>query len=143
MIQVISYSALPEEAKYIRETVFVKEQHFNVEFDEIDEIATHLVLFVDDSPAACCRLFPDEQPDCYIVGRIAVLKAYRGRHLGERMLAEAEDAILAKSGKKVSLSAQLRVKAFYEKQGYIPSGAVYLDEYCEHIHMEKRLLAAE
>ena len=143
MIQVISYSTLPDEAKYIRETVFVKEQHFNDEFDEIDDAAVHMMLFVDDAPAACCRYFPDEQSDCYIVGRIAVLKAYRGKHLGERMLTEAEQAIRARGGKKVSLSAQLRVKPFYEKQGYIPHGEIYLDEYCEHIHMEKILFPAE
>ena len=38
-----SFDYLPLEAKNIRETVFVNEQGFNYEFDDIDDIATHLV----------------------------------------------------------------------------------------------------
>ena len=42
-------------------------------------------------------------------------------------------------GKKLILSAQCRVQPFYEKLGYTARGEIYLDEYCEHIHMEKTL----
>lgn len=139
MIHSKFYHTLPKEAMYIREEVFMKEQGFENEFDETDQIAVHYVLFDDDTPIACCRYFPDNEPNCYLIGRIAVLKAYRGRQLGARLLADAEVHIKQNGGIKLSLSAQLRVQGFYEKQGYTPMGEVYMDEHCEHIHMEKSL----
>ena len=50
------YDSLPDEAVEIRENVFVKEQGFEKEFDEIDEKAIHLVMFGEHShkPAATC-----------------------------------------------------------------------------------------
>ena len=40
---------------------------------------------------------------------------------------------------RLALSAQCRVREFYEKSGYTASGEVYLDQFCPHIHMEKSL----
>ena len=57
------YHSLPEEARKIREEVFVREQGFQEEFDEIDGYAVHLVLFCDGTPAAVCR-FQAEQAAC-------------------------------------------------------------------------------
>lgn len=139
MIYAKIFKSLPDEAIFIRTEVFMKEQGFENEFDDIDPIAAHLILFDGSTPIACCRYFPGEQPNCYLIGRIAVLKPYRGRHLGERLLIEAEKDLKARGVEKLSLSAQLRVKEFYEKQGYISMGEIYMDEHCEHIHMEKML----
>lgn len=36
-------------------------------------------------------------------------------------------------------NSQCRAQGFYEKIGYVASGETYLDEDCEHIHMEKKL----
>lgn len=47
--------------------------------------------------------------------------------------------ILADGGTKITLSAQKRVKLFYEKNGYTAQGDEYLDEFCPHIHMSKIL----
>lgn len=38
------YDEIPEEAKTIREAVFIKEQGFKDEFDEIDDVAKHVLL---------------------------------------------------------------------------------------------------
>ncbi|MDD6355176.1 MAG: GNAT family N-acetyltransferase [Oscillospiraceae bacterium] len=55
------------------------------------------------------------------------------------MLDEIENEVKRLGGTSISLSAQLRVKKFYELSGYQASGDIYFDEYCEHIHMEKIL----
>ena len=39
------YRQLPDEAKRIREQVFIKEQGFENEFDQTDEQAVHIVVF--------------------------------------------------------------------------------------------------
>lgn len=40
----------------------------------------------------------------------------------------------------LELSAQVRVRPFYEALGYIASGDEYFDEGCPHIHMEKAFI---
>ena len=45
-----AYEKLPEEAQYIRQTVFVEEQGFKEEFDTIDNTAVHAVGFADGTP---------------------------------------------------------------------------------------------
>ena len=41
-------NALPEDALYIRTVVFVEEQGFRDEFDEIDKNCLHLIAYDDD-----------------------------------------------------------------------------------------------
>lgn len=139
MIQPEFFTTLPTDAVFIREEVFLKEQQFSTEFDDIDDTAVHLVLYENDTAIACARYYPDKQSGCFHIGRIAVLPPYRGRHLGSRLLTECEQRIKAEGGHTVFLSAQVRVQPFYEKLGYAASGEIYYDEYCEHIHMEKRI----
>ena len=56
------FDKLPDEAVKIRTLVFVEEQGFKDEFDSIDEIATHIVMFDGDNPVAVGRFFPSESP---------------------------------------------------------------------------------
>lgn len=133
------FNTLNENARRIRERVFMEEQGFANEFDEIDESAVHLVFYEDGIPTATCRYFKGEEELEYVVGRIAVLPEYRKNHMGSRMMSFLEENIKAEGGKKISLSAQCRVVPFYEKNGYQVIGEPYLDEHCEHVHMEKEL----
>ena len=130
---------LSPDARMIRKAVFIEEQGFQNEFDQTDETAFHLVLYADGAPAAVARLFAQQDSTAYTVGRIAVLPQYRGLHLGNHILEEAEQFAKRLGAKRLVLSAQCRVQPFYEKNGYIASGGVYFDEFCPHIHMEKML----
>lgn len=131
------YNYLPEDARLIRSEVFVKEQGFNEEFDEIDDIATHIVIYERKSPISTCRIYFDTKKQSFVVGRIAVIKEYRGKNIGSRMLSFVEENIRKNGGKCVILSAQVRVVEFYEKQGYKKQGVEYLEEDCPHIWMKK------
>jgi predicted GNAT family N-acyltransferase len=133
------YDYLSEDAIMIRNEVFVKEQGFNEEFDEIDGKATHIVMYDRERAISTCRIYYHIEKLSFVVGRIAVIKAYRGKNIGAKMLRYVENNIRKNGGKNVVLSAQVRVAEFYEKQGYKKSGEVYLDEDCPHIWMEKKL----
>lgn len=140
MINFKTTKFLSDDAKTIREEVFVQEQKFVNEFDEIDDKAYHIVMYKDDIPIACCRFYKNDKiKNNYVAGRIAVRKEYREKHLGKAILDEIENEVKLLGGTSISLSAQLRVKKFYELSGYKASGGIYFDEYCEHIHMEKIL----
>lgn len=136
-IEIKTYYTLPEDAVLIRQSVFVVEQGFNEEFDSVDHDAVHLVLYNDGVPAATCRFFKDKEAGTYIIGRIAVMKAYRGKNLGSFILERAGQLIKKAGGKKICLHSQKRVKDFYEKQGYHMYGKEDLDEGCPHIWMCK------
>ena len=73
------YNQLPDEAKELRLEVFVKEQGFEEEFDDIDETAAHIVLFDGSHPVGVCRIFTDPGSGRVMIGRVAVRKAFRGR----------------------------------------------------------------
>ena len=132
------YCTLPNDAKFIRETVFIKEQGFVNEFDEKDEVAKHIVLYNDENkPIATCRYFPNKEGTVYFVGRIAVLKEFRQKSYGAVMLREVEQQIKNTDAKEIRLAAQVRAKGFYEKSGYSIVGSEFFEERCPHIWMYK------
>lgn len=136
-LQIDAY--LSDDAKAIREVVFMKEQGFQNEFDTTDEIAAHMVLYEDDAPIATCRLFWDERFHAYVLGRLAVLQAYRARSLGLLMVREAQRYVRRKGGKQMFLHAQCRAATFYQKAGFQPFGEIEDDEGCPHIWMKKAI----
>ncbi|MBQ9517634.1 MAG: GNAT family N-acetyltransferase [Eubacterium sp.] len=129
----------PDEAMQVRQTVFVDEQHFEDEFDEIDDIATHYVLFDKDKPIGCARSYYDKENKAYRIGRMAVIKPYRHMRLGQKIMAYVEEDLKKKGAKKILLSSQMRAKGFYQSIGYTPYGEKYYDQHCPHIAMEKTL----
>lgn len=137
-MKTVIYEGISTPAKEIRQKVFVDEQGFRNEFDEIDKTATHIVMFVEDNiPAATCRVFWDTKMNMYILGRLAVIKEYRGKNMGSVMLKEAEKYIQKNGGECIALHAQCRVTAFYKKLGFIEFGDIDDDEGCPHIWMKK------
>ena len=138
-MEVKVFKKLPEDAKMIRTKVFMEEQGFQNEFDEKDSISIHIVLFDLSNPVATCRTYHSEERQCYVIGRIAVLKAYRGKSVGSELLRVAEKEILNRNGDIAELSAQVRTVAFYEKNGYFSLGDIHIDEGCSHVWMRKEL----
>lgn len=131
------FSSLPDCAREIREKVFIAEQGFTKEFDDIDKIAVHLVMFDGTVPAAACRIFKDSEQGLYVLGRLAVIKEYRGKQLGFTLLKEVEKYVKGNGGKGIVLLAQLRIKDFYKKAGFEEFGEIEYDEDCPHIRMRK------
>lgn len=137
LMEIELFGYLPKEARAIRTKVFMEEQGFTYEYDEIDDTAWHLVASEGGKPAATCRFFWSEEKDAYVLGRLAVLPEYRGKNVGAAMMEEAEARVRALGGNKLCLHAQCRASGFYEKQGYQKTGAVELEEGCPHIWMSK------
>ena len=82
-MEIKRYDSLPQEAKDIREKVFVEEQGFKEEFDAADGLSVHLVAFDCGKPVATCRFYRKADTASFVLGRIAVVKemprtAYRG-----------------------------------------------------------------
>ena len=130
---------LPPEAKEIRKEVFMEEQGFKNEFDNIDLSATHIVLYDEKSAIATCRIYRYEETDTYILGRLAVRKEYRHMKMGHAMVAAAEKYVLDKGGAGLALHAQCSASRFYQQNGFRETGKTDNDEGCPHIWMIKKL----
>ena len=133
------FKTLPKEAERIRKKVFMEEQGFQNEFDETDRISLHVVLLDVSNPVGTCRIYYSEERQCYVIGRIAVLKDHRGRNAGSQLLKVAEKEIRKRKGNRAELLAQVRATPFYEKNRYFSLGDIYMDEGCPHVWMRKEL----
>lgn len=122
----------------IRTAVFVEEQEFEKEFDEIDPIAWHVVIWDGIQAVATGRIFSNKDGS-YTIGRVAVLKNYRGTGVGSTVIQSLESKARELRAPSIHLSAQLQAVGFYQKMGYHPEGKEYLDEFCPHISMVKIL----
>ncbi|SOD40642.1 GNAT family N-acetyltransferase [Nitrosovibrio sp. Nv4] len=121
----------------IRETVFVREQGVPVEleWDEFDAGCTH-VLASDaaGNPIGTARFLPGGT-----IGRMAVLKEWRGKGVGgallQWLLQEAGDRQI----QQVTLNAQIYAAGFYAKFGFQIAGEKFLDAGILHVKMVLRL----
>jgi predicted GNAT family N-acyltransferase len=135
-----SFTTLTENSIYIRKTVFIEEQHFNDEFDDKDNECIHVVMYDNNKAIGNTRIIYNEEHKCYAIGRVAILKEYRGLGLGKDILLYSEKEIIKHYGHvKIGVDAQKRVEEFYSKLGYIATNDEHLEEGCPHIWMIKKL----
>ena len=137
MIQILDH--ITDEIKQIRIDVFMKEQGFSQEFDEIDETAKFVLLSIDGKATGTCRYFHGKENGSAYIGRLAVRREFRGQRLGATIMIDAENTIRKAGFKTCGLSAQGQARPFYESLGYKAEGDEYLDEDCPHIFMRKFL----
>ena len=123
----------------LRHEVFVGEQGVPVELeiDEHDDTALHLVALQDGRLVGTCRLVRDGAKAKF--GRLVVARDARGAGIGSALLDEAERRARAAGAQQMVLTAQLAAMRLYERAGYTARGEVFLDAGIEHMTMEKAL----
>ena len=123
----------------LRHKVFVEEQGVprELEIDEDDETAVHIVALEDGALVGTCRVLKADERAKF--GRLVVARAARGRGIGAALLAEAERRARTMGCERMVLAAQTSAMGLYERAGYTARGEVYLDAGIEHVTMEKPL----
>jgi len=121
-IRLEPWSEAKAEARRIRFAVFVEEQGVpaELELDDRDAQCVHALAFEGNEAVGTGRLLPDGH-----VGRMAVLKAWRGRGVGAALLERLVKAARERGDREVRLSAQVHALGFYRAQGFSPYGEVY------------------
>ena len=137
------FEEYPNEARLVREEVFMKEQGFSYDYDEIDDIATHFVMFRGSEPVAVCRVFPKDSDGVFMFGRLSVKKDCRTNGYGSKMLDAVKEYLKNNGGKTMILHSQLQAKEFYMKNGLEPYGEIEYEEDCPHIWMKTEIPSAE
>ena len=119
----------------IRREVFVEEQGAPEaeEFDSFDESALHLMVYVEEVPAATGRIWHDGKG--FRIGRLAVSKPYRGQQIGDLALRLLIYKALASGAETLTVSAQTYIASLYAKFGFKPVGEEYMEAGRPHIEM--------
>ena len=133
IIQAVSWQTHAIQLKAVREQVFVQEQQvpLELEWDGLDEAAQHLLALNNTGEAiGCARLLGDGS-----IGRMAVLKPWRGLGVGSALLNKAVAVYRQQNMQNVTLSAQIHAVPFYEKAGFEVCGKPYLDANILHVDM--------
>src|SRR5688572_16146251 len=135
-IELMSWEQARAHASPIRFTVFVEEQGvpFEIELDEYDPLSVHAVVFDQGKPVATGRLLPDGH-----IGRMAVLKEWRGRGIGALMLTRLIERAKARGDREVVLSAQIHAAPFYAAHGFVAHGEEYMEAGIRHQEMRRQL----
>ena len=135
-LRLLDWQSAQGEAKRIRFTVFVEEQGVppELEMDENDANSVHALAYGDGRAIATGRLLPDGH-----IGRMAVLKEWRGRGVGRAILRRLIDAARERGHREVLLSAQVHALGFYRAEGFAPEGPVYEEAGIAHQAMRMKL----
>ena len=132
-----SWDELKNDAKLIREQVFIQEQQIAVEdeWDAEDAVSVHFVVYDQDQPIATARLLKNNS-----VGRVAVLKSHRGLGIGKLLMQQITQQAKHQQREFLKLSSQVHAIQFYAGLGFKVEGEQYLD--CGIPHIDMRLLFA-
>ena len=135
-IELARWQEAKAEAQRIRFAVFVAEQGVpaELEMDELDAQCLHALAFHENQAVGTARLLPDGH-----IGRMAVLKARRGRGVGAALLQRLVEAARERGDREALLSAQVHALGFYRAHGFTPYGDVYQEAGIPHQAMRLAL----
>ncbi|EDM35258.1 hypothetical protein PBAL39_13537 [Pedobacter sp. BAL39] len=125
-----------ERAFAIRKIVFVEEQNCPPELEwENEEVSTHFLATLDNQPCGACRWRKTDAG--YKLERFAVLKEFRGRRIGQALVAAAL-ADLPSDAEYIYLNAQLDAMPLYAKFGFQSEGEQFEEAGIQHFKMVKK-----
>ena len=138
VVEVIDFAIGRDDLQAIREVVFVQEQQVPAEMerDALDPQCVHVIARSADGMAiGTGRLTPDHR-----IGRMAVLRDWRGKGVGDAMLLALIEQARERGWREVALNAQASAITFYARHGFLPHGERFMEAGIEHLAM-RRLLA--
>ena len=126
----------------VREEVFVVEQNVPIdeEGDEYDAVAHHvLARDLAGNAIATGRLVPAQGGVAARIGRMAVLRNWRGQHVGDALMHTLIDRARELGYRELEMHAQSHAIAFYERFGFVASGEEFYECAIAHRHMRRSI----
>ena len=132
-VRAVAWAISRAQLRAVRWKVFVEEQQVpeELEWDEEDERSAHvLAVAADGIPIGTGRLLPDGH-----IGRMAVLREWRGKGVGNALMRLLLRMALDKGHGVVKLHAQTHAAGFYAKHGFVAEGEQFMEAGIPHIVM--------
>lgn len=123
----------------IREPVFEIEQQVpnEIVWDALDPLCRHVIArALDGTPIGSGRLTPQHG-----IGRLAVLKPWRGKGVGASLLTNLIDTARSLHYPEVELHSQVHAIPFYQRFGFVAEGETYMEAGIPHQTMRLSLAA--
>lgn len=119
----------------IRTRVFVKEQGVpeEIELDRDDKRALHFLASIAGKAVATARVVM--RHGNAKIGRMAVLKSYRGKGIGTKLLKRAIVVAKKQNARTIYLHAQVPVIGFYEGMAFRCVGPIFKEAGIPHRKM--------
>ncbi len=135
-IRIVDWHHEQDSLTAIRKSVFIDEQHVpeELELDARDKQCTQFLATINSKPVATARLTAEGQ-----IGRMAVLREYRDRGIGSRLLDAVIEQVKRDGHKQVFLHAQVDAVNFYQQHGFVAEGDVFMDAGIKHRVMKMAL----
>lgn len=123
----------------IRKKVFVEEQGVaeEVELDEHDKYADHVLVYSMETPVATGRVRNVE--GVAKLERICVLQTHRKYGIGKAVVEALESIARERGFAKAKLNSQTHAESFYQKLGYTAVSDIFMEEGIPHLTMIKHL----
>ena len=140
IIEIEFASDLMRDAFELRYEVFVDEQGVprELEVDEFDPGATHLVAIRDDRVVGTLRML--DHDGAAKIGRVAVRAAARRTGVGARLMDRAAAIASERGFAEIVVHAQVAVAGFYRRLGYVAEGDRFDEAGIPHIAMRKKIV---
>jgi len=138
MLNTISFSYSDKKhtdiAFEIRQKVFVIEQEVDEreEYDEFEPTSIHYLVFVNEEPVGTARWRITENG--IKLERFAVLKESRNAKAGRTVLLKVLEDVIPLE-KKIYLNAQVTAMKFYEREGFVAEGEMFMECNIKHFRM--------
>ena len=124
------WSELAEQARQVRDAVFVGEQKVprDIEWDEHDAVSRHVIAHDSDGGAiGTGRLLTDGH-----IGRMAVLADWRGKGVGRALLERLLEEARQQGHAHLALHAQTQASGFYRRFGFVEEGPEFMEAGIPH-----------
>ena len=134
-VAIVSWAEAAEALSQIRDVVFTEEQRVpeELEHDPSDRDYVHALASAGDgTPVGAGRLVTGGK-----IGRMAVLKPWRGKGVGRALLGALVEAARQQGLKEVILDSQVHACGFYAGEGFTVFGDEFMDAGIPHIKMKK------
>ncbi|KPC33828.1 GNAT family acetyltransferase [Pseudomonas syringae pv. cilantro] len=120
----------------IRDSVFIAEQSVppELEWDAEDAAAVHFLAWEGDYAVGTARLLTDGE-----IGRLSVLKDWRGLKVGEALLSAVIDEAEKRGLQPLKLSAQVQAVDFYQRFGFVVTSKEFLEAGLPHVDMLRQV----
>ena len=137
-VELVDWVEAEPSIRAIRERVFIREQAVpeELEWDGLDPLCAHVLAWNDHGDAIGTARMQAKGT----IGRMAVLKDWRGRGVGRALLQTLLDLAARQGLSRVTLAAQIHALGFYEQAGFHVVGDLFMDAGIPHRRMVRDLL---